>query len=94
MNNIPEHLMVIEYETALQQKIAMFNSTVISKEDVEYFIKHGLLDDEYNPNVVVMTKRQYRNLFDSNNDAVTIGSENTDHTFYTDLRLEQQGGIN
>lgn len=94
----PEFLEIIEYtETFINgyklEKVAMFNSTVVSANEVQSWIEQGILDIEAKSTVIVMTKKQYENLFDHvtfNN--LEKAAENTD-SFYEDLRIEQQGGI-
>lgn len=94
----PEFLEIIEYtETFVNgyklEKVAMFNSTVVSTNEVQSWIEQGILDIDTKPTVVVMTKKQYENLFDHVTfDNLEKAVENTDG-FYEDLRIEQQGGI-
>lgn len=94
----PEFLEIIEYtETFVNgyklEKVAMFNSTVVSANEVQSWIEQGILDIDTKPTVVVMTKKQYENLFDHVTfDNLEKAVENTDG-FYEDLRIEQQGGI-
>lgn len=91
----PEFLEVIEYTETFANghtldKVAMYNTTVVSAVEVNSWIKQGLLDIETKPTVVVMTKQQYQNLFDH------INYEDLDkapNDFYEDLRIEQQGGV-
>lgn len=78
MKNIPENLMILEYSYDGIPSVAMYNSTVISTDEVTRLIKTGMLDFQYTSKVVVMTKTQYKNLFDHVD------------TFYTDLALEQK----
>ena len=78
MKNIPENLMILEYSCDGIPLVAMYNSTVISTDEVTRLIKTGMLDFQYTSKVVVMTKTQYKNLFDYVD------------TFYTDLALEQK----
>lgn len=78
MKNIPENLMILEYSHDGIPSVAMYNSTVISTDEVTRLIKTGMLDFQYTSKVVVMTKTQYKNLFDHVD------------TFYTDLALEQK----
>jgi hypothetical protein len=92
----PEFLEVIEYTETFANghtldKVAMYNTTVVSTVEVNSWINQGLIDIETKPTVVVMTKQQYQNLFDhvSYDDL-----EKASDTFYEDLRIEQSGGIN
>jgi hypothetical protein len=85
----PEHLEVIEYtETFVNgyklDKVAMFNSTVVSQVEVQSWIEQGLLDIDSKPTVVVMTKKQYENLFDH-----YVSTADGD-CLYADLALEQK----
>jgi len=91
----PEHLMKIEWTASYmngyeQEKVALFNETVVSEVEVRSWIEQGLLDVEHKPTVVTMTKKQYENLFDHVSSTEDIDSE---RSFYSDLVLEQQGGI-
>jgi hypothetical protein len=67
---MPEHLEVIEYTATYTSgykldKVAMFNSTVISAAEVQSWIAQGLFEcGDAKPQVVIMTKKQYENLFD------------------------------
>lgn len=94
----PEFLEIIEYtETFVNgyklEKVAMFNSTVVSVNEIQSWIEQGILDIDTKPTVVVMTKKQYENLFDHVAlDNLEKAAEDTD-SFYEDLRIEQQGGI-
>ena len=86
----PEFLSVIEYTVTFAKgvelpKVVMFNETVVSETEVRSWIKQGLLGFEDKPTVVVMTKQQYKNLFDHFEE--TTVEENT---LYTDLALEQK----
>lgn len=97
---MPKYLQVIEYTHVFLngyelEKVAMFNSTVVSEVEVRSWIEQGLLDMEVKPQVVTMTKKQYENLFDhvSTDEIVEDTVENAEKTFYSDLVLEQQGGI-
>lgn len=98
LKGFPEFLEIIEYtETFVNgynlEKVAMFNSTVVMANEVQSWIEQGLLDIDTKPTVVVMTKKQYENLFDHVTfDNFEKATENTD-SFYEDLRTEQQGGI-
>lgn len=90
-NRIPEHLMIIEWSESLGggrelEKVAMFNETVVSEATVREWIEKGLLDVVLKPSIVIMTKQQYRNLFDRE-------APSDDAAFSEELRLEQQGGI-
>jgi hypothetical protein len=65
----PEHLMKIEWTASYTngyelEKVALFNETVVSEVEVRSWIEQGLLDVERKPTVVVITKKQYENLFD------------------------------
>ena len=89
----PCHLMKIEFTQTFSDgvelpMVALFNETVVSENEVRSCIEQGLFDVDNKPTVVVITKKQYENLFDH----YTSDSEETDH-FYNDLRIEQQGGI-
>ena len=94
----PEFLEIIEYtETFVNgynlEKVAMFNSTVVSANEVQSWIEQGILDIDTKTTVVVMTKKQYENLFDHITfDNLEKATENTD-SFYEDLHIEQQGGL-
>ena len=97
---MPKYLQVIEYTRVFLngyelEKVAMFNSTVVSEVEVRSWIEQGLLDIEVKPQVVTMTKKQYENLFDhvSTEEVIEDTVENAEKTFYSDLVLEQQGGI-
>lgn len=90
-NRIPEHLMIIEWTEPLGggrelEKVAMFNSTVVSETTVRDWLGRGVLDWVLKPSVVIMTKQQYQNLFDRE-------PTSDEANFYEELRLEQQGGI-
>lgn len=80
----PEFLEIIEYtETFVNgyklEKVAMFNSTVVSANEVQSWIEQGILDIDTKPTVVVMTKKQYENLFDHVTfDNLEKAVENTD----------------
>ena len=93
--SLPSNLKRIEY-TVLhggmyeEHRVAMFNSTVISPEEVTEFINKELIDFEYNPKIVTMTKEQYENLKDVTKPTT---KEIVDNEFINDLLLEQQGGI-
>ena len=81
-----KHLMVIEFTQTVANvdmpMVAMFNECYISEEDVrEHITKYGP-NNGYNTHVVYMTKEQYENLKDPEVDE-----------FYSDLVVEQQGGI-
>jgi hypothetical protein len=82
MSKIPEHLSIIEYigDYGIPM-VAMFNTTVISDEEVTKLIETEMLGFEYNPKVVNMTKKQYKNLFDQLSPEMEL--------FYSDLMLEQ-----
>lgn len=89
----PCHLMKIEFTQAFSDSveipmIALFNETVVSENEVRSWLEQGLFDVDSRPTVVVITQKQYENLFDH----YTSTSEDTGR-FYDDLRLEQQGGI-
>ena len=65
----PKNLKRIEFTEVRRdiyeiEKVSMFNSSVISAEEVDKYIKSGLVTIGYNPNVVIMTKEQYENLKD------------------------------
>lgn len=88
--NVPHNLMVIKYteqyaRTYSIAKVAMFNSSIISEEEVNDLLVRGLLDIQYNSKIVVMTEEQYKNLFD----AVTRQPDNVKE-FYKDLIMEQK----
>ena len=90
-NRIPEHLMIIEWTESIGggrelEKVAMFNSTVVSETTVRDWLERGVLDWVLKPSVVIMTKQQYQNLFDQE-------PTSDEANFYEELRLEQQGGI-
>lgn len=92
-NSFPEHLMKIEWTASFMNgyeldKVALFNETVVSETEVRSWIEQGLLDIEHKSTVVTMTKQQYENLFDHLSVAEPVHDD-----FYTDLRIEQQGGI-
>lgn len=94
-NNFPEHLMKIEWTASYTngyelEKVALFNETVVSEVEVRSWIEQGLLDIEHKPTVVTMTKKQYENLFDR---VYSIEDVTSEKVFYSDLVLEQQGGI-
>jgi hypothetical protein len=78
MKNIPENLMIVEYNDYGRPMVAMYNSTVISNDEVTHLVETSMLGFEYSAKVVVMTKAQYKNLFDHID------------TFYADLALEQK----
>lgn len=90
----PEHLMKIEWTASYTngyelEKVALFNETVVSEVEVLSWIEQGLLDVERKPTVVVITKKQYENLFDQ----VTANVEKPvqeEKEFYVDLALEQK----
>jgi hypothetical protein len=68
--SIPCNLKRIEYTvvhggTYEEQRVAMFNSTVISPEEVTKYIKDDLIDFQYHPKIVTMTYEQYENLKDN-----------------------------
>lgn len=88
METFPKNLMIIEFDVGMQQKVAMFNSTVIPETEVRYFIEKGILTDEYFPNVVIMTKRQYLNLFDKPQE--TKAAISKEDRFYSELIMEQR----
>ena len=90
---MPCNLKKIEYQIAhggiyVEDKVAMFNSTFISAEEVRKFIEDELIDFEYHPGIVTMTKEQYENLKD-----IVEPNIDKEKDFYEDLILEQQGGI-
>lgn len=89
---IPEHLMAIEYTVCLgfpsssyqEDRVALFNSTIISEAEVRKCIEQDFLF-ETNSKIVVITKKQYDNLFDkidSDREATKL--------FYADLAMEQK----
>jgi hypothetical protein len=89
----PCHLMKIEFTQTFSDSVeipmvALFNETVVSENEVRSWLEQGLFDVDSKPTVVVITQKQYENLFDH----YTSTSEDTGR-FYDDLRLEQQGGI-
>lgn len=91
----PEFLEVTEYTETFANghtldKVAMYNTTVVSAVEVNSWINQGLIDIEAKPTVVVMTKQQYQNLFDHINYS---DLEKASNNFYEDLCMEQQGGI-
>lgn len=84
-----EHLKIMEYtvqytEFIKQEKVALFNSTVISESETKTLAEQGLLESDYNPKIVTMTKEQYDNL----QDQVVLKTSLND--FYDDLKMEQQ----
>lgn len=84
-----EHLMIIEYTHVFANgyelpKVAMFNNTVVSEVEVRSWLEQGILDSETKQTVVVMTRKQYENLFDCN------ASTSEDAHFYADLAMEQK----
>lgn len=87
---IPEHLMAIEYTVFLdflsyqEDRVALFNSTVISEAEVRKRIEQDFLL-ETDPKIVVITKKQYNNLFDK-----IDTKEEADKLFYADLAMEQK----
>lgn len=98
--SLPCNLKRIEYTVVHggiyeEKRVAMFNSTVISPEEVTDFINKELIDFEYNPKIVTMTYEQYLNL----RDVVEIYKKEpelemeSNQDFHEDLILEQQGGI-
>ena len=67
--SLPSNLKRIEYtvvhgRTYKEHRVAMFNSTVISPEEVNKYIKDELIDFKYHPKIVTMTHEQYQNLKD------------------------------
>lgn len=86
---IPEHLMIIEYTISNnilaieEDMVALFNSTVISEEEVRNFIGRDCI--EADSRVSILTREQYDNLFDK----VVLSAED-DRAFYADLAMEQK----
>ena len=67
--SMPCNLKKIEYTvlhggTYEEKRVAMFNSTIISPEEVTKYIKDELVDFKYNSKIVTMTYEQYENLKD------------------------------
>ena len=97
--SLPCNLKRIEYTVVHgghyeEKRVAMFNSTVISPEEVTDYINKELIDFEYNPKIVTMTYEQYCNLQDiepGTKEIEQIIDKNIE--FLKDLVLEQQGGI-
>lgn len=87
---IPEHLMAIEYTVFLdflsyqEDRVALFNSTVISEAEVRKRIERDFIAED-DPRIVILTKEQYSNLFDK---AET--EEEANKRFYADLAMEQK----
>lgn len=86
----PCHLMKIEFTQVFSDSyelpmVALFNETVVSENEVRSWIDQGLFNVDSKPTVVVITKKQYENLFDH----YTSISEDTNR-FYDDLNLEQR----
>ena len=85
---MPKHLIAMEFAISFnglnyqENRIVLFNSTVISETEVTNLIKQGLIDND--PRVIVMTKQQYKNLYDLDKKAAA------DKVFYADLAMEQK----
>lgn len=90
----PEHLMKIEWTASYMngyelEKVALFNETVVSEAEVRSWIEQGLLDVERKSTIVVITKKQYENLFDRATANVEKPVQE-EKEFYADLALEQK----
>ena len=90
----PCHLMKIEFTQIFSDNyelpmVALFNETVVSEAEVRSWLDQGLFDVDSKPTVVVITKKQYENLFDH----VSVNIEESaseEKDFYADLALEQK----
>ena len=90
LKTFPRNLMIVEYTESYvplkhcTDKVVMFNSTIISESEVRFLIEQGRLEDSHDPRVVVMTRQQYKNLYDLDKKAAA------DKVFYEDLIREQE----
>lgn len=85
----PCHLMKIEFTQSFSDSfevpmVALFNETVVSETEVRSWLEQGLFDVDSKSTVVVITKKQYENLFDC------YSTADKEACFYADLAMEQK----